>query len=295
MATDFKLQDWLAGLDLSDEERRTLEPVLAKEPVQKKLREQVLMRSDYSKHMDALTKEKQELEAQLQAKLKEADEYAQGLASWKGTADKTLEERNQELAKLQSELQATKEAMSKISTEYGIDPSQYVQPSQPAVPVKAFDESILGNFVKTDDFQKAVSETMQFPNIAAELMDIANEHYELYGKRLPSTRKLVEEAIQAKKSIRDTWAQEFKVEERRAELAKKAHDEELDRVRQETEARVRSELKIPAQRPNAARPIMLSENLKGREIHRGPAGDREAVDAAMAAFSSGKYAEGAGQ
>lgn len=295
MGSEFALQDWLKGLDLSEEERRTLEPVLAKEPVQKKLREQVLMRSDYSKHMDQLAQEKKSLEEQIQQKLAEADQYAQGLASWKGNADKQLAESQAAAQKLQAELEATKAAMSKVQSDYGIDPNQYVTPASTSVPTKAFDESILGSYVKADDFQKAVNDAMQFPQIAAELMDLNAEHMELYGKRLPNNRKLVEQAISNKRSIRDTWAEQYKVDERRAEVAKKLHDEEIEKVKADTEARIRSELKIPAQRPNAARPIVLSEHLKGREVHRGPAGDQSTVSAAMEAYSSGKYAEGSGQ
>lgn len=292
---NFDLQAWLKDLELSDDERKVLEPVLAKEPVSKKIGESFLRQSDYSRRMNELSEEKKRLEAQLQQKLKEADDYAQGLVIWKGTADQTLAQREKELQKLQTELQSTKDAMSKISTEYGIDATQYLQGTSTAVPTKTFDETLLGGYVKRDDFQKAVNDAMQFPQVAAELMDLNSEHYELFGKRLPNNRKLVEAAIANKKSIRDAWAEEYKVEERRAEAAKKAHDEEIERVRQETEARVRSELKIPAQRPNAAKPLVLSENLKSREIHRGPAGDHDTVEAAMAAYSSGKYAEGSGQ
>lgn len=290
----FNLNQWLDDLGISGDQRKPFEEMFGKEEVKKKLESQFLMHSDYTKKTTELAGKQKELEAQIQQRMEALDSDYKGIVEWKSKADGIVKQRDAELQRLTQELQSTKEAMSKISTEYGIDPSQYVQ-GQPTVPVKTFDESILGNYVKADDFQKAVSDAMQFPQVAAELMDLNSEHYELFGKRLPSNRKLVEAAISGKKSIRDVWANEYKVEDRRAEMAKKAHDEELERVRQETEARVRSELKLPAQRPNAARPIVLSESLKGREIHSGPASDNETVNAALAAYSSGKYAEGSGQ
>ena len=295
MGNSFDLQSWLKDLELSEDERKVLEPVLAKETVSKKIGESFLRQSDYSRKMNELSELRKQQEAQLQQKLSELDQHEQGLIGWKSNADKTLAQREAEVNRLNKELEATKNAMSKIQSEYGIDPSQYVQAPASPVQTKTFDDSVLGGYVKRDDFQKAVNDAMQFPQVAAELMDLNSEHYELFGKRLPNNRKLVEEAIRSKKSLKDTWAEQYKVEDRRAELSKKAHDEEIERVKQETEARVRSELKIPAQRPNAARPLVLSDSLKGREINRGPASDRSVIDAAMAAYSSGKYAEGAGE
>lgn len=287
----FDLQAWLKDLELSDDERKVLETVLAKEPVSKKIGESFLRQSDYSRRMNELSDEKKQIEAHLQQKLTELDAHEKGLVEWKGTADKTLAQREKEVQRLNSELESTKNAMSKIQQDYGIEISGYTQANPNPVPTKTFDDSVLGGYVKRDDFQKAVQDVSRYPELTGELMDMAAEHYELFGKRLPSVRKLVESAVSQKKGIREAWAQEYKVEEKRAEMAKKSHDDELERVRQETEARVRSELKAPAMRPNAARPLVLSDSLKGRQIQTGPASDQNTINAALEAYSSGKYTE----
>lgn len=289
MGNTFDLQAWLKDLELSDDERKVLEPVLAKESVSKRVGESFLRQSDYSRRMNELADLKKQQEVQLQQKLTELDAHEKGLVEWKGSADKTLAQREKEVERLNRELESTKNAMTKIQTEYGIDVSSYATPTNNPVQPKTFDDSVLGGYVKRDDFQKAVEDAQKFPWVAAELMDLASEHQEVFGKRLPKARELVERAIKEKKSLRDVWATEYKVEDKRAEIAKKAHDEEIERVRQETEARVRSELKIPAQRPNAARPLVLSDSLKNREIHTGPASDQSTVNAALEAYSSGKY------
>ena len=291
----FNLNAWLDDLGITGDQRKPFEELLGKEEVSKKLQSQFLMQSDYTKKTTELASKQNEIEAQIQKKLTEIDQYEQGLVTWKGNADKVYEKKEAEVARLSQELEATKSAMSKIQTEYGIDPSQYV--SQPANPVqvKTFDESVLGGYVKRDDFQKAVADAQQFPYVTAQLMDLNNEHYELFGKRLPKATDLVAEAIKQKKSLRDVWADQYKVEEKRTELAKKAHDDEIAQVRQETEMKVRSELKIPAQRPNASRPILLSDTMKARTPERGPAADQKRLDEVMAVYSSGKYAEGTGQ
>ena len=289
MGNTFDLQAWLKDLELSDDERKVLEPVLAKESVSKKVGESFLRQSDYSRRMNELADLKKQQEVQLQQKLTELDAHEKGLVEWKGTADKTLAQREKEVERLNRELESTKNAMTKIQTEYGIDVSSYATPTNNPVQPKTFDDSVLGGYVKRDDFQKAVEDAQKFPWVAAELMDLASEHQEVFGKRLPKARELVERAIKEKKSLRDVWATEYKVEDKRAEIAKKAHDDEIERVRQETEARVRSELKIPAQRPNAARPLVLSDSLKNREIHTGPASDQSTVNAALEAYATGKY------
>ena len=289
MGNTFDLQAWLKDLELSDDERKVLEPVLAKEAVSKKVGESFLRQSDYSRRMNELADLKKQQEVQLQQKLTELDAHEKGLVEWKGTADKTLAQREKEVERLNRELESTKNAMTKIQTEYGIDVSSYATPTNNPVQPKTFDDSVLGGYVKRDDFQKAVEDAQKFPWVAAELMDLASEHQEVFGKRLPKARELVERAIKEKKSLRDVWATEYKVEDKRAEIAKKAHDDEIERVRQETEARVRSELKIPAQRPNAARPLVLSDSLKNREIHTGPASDQSTVNAALEAYATGKY------
>lgn len=297
MATDFDLKGWLGTLDLSDDERKALEPVLSKEPVSKKIRESVLMRSDYSKHMDALGKQKSELEGQIREKVEKLEQYEQGLVSWKGDSEKVLAKNQADLQRLTEQLKKKDAAMLKIAEEYGVDTSQYVQPDGTPAPtvVPGVSPDVLSKYVDTETFQKAVRDAQSFPDVAAELMDLNAEHMEIFGKPLKGHRTLVAEAIKQKKSLRDVWFDQNKVEEKRAELAKTAHDEEIARVRKEVEMQVRSELRVPAQRPDARQPLILSETLKKGPAERqaGQASDRSIVESAMAAYSSGKYAENA--
>lgn len=295
MGNDFDLNGWLGTLDLSEDERKVLEPVLAKEPVSKKIRESFLMRSDYSKKMDGLNKQKEELEAQIREKVQSLEEYHTGLVTWKGDADKIAQKNQAEIQRLTDQLKKKDAAMLKIAEDYGLDTSAYVQPDGTPNPtvVAGVSPDILSKYVDTETFQKAVRDAQSFPDVAAELMDLNAEHMEIFGKPLKGHRVLVAEAIKQKKSLRDVWAAQNKVDERRQEMAKAAHDEEIERVKKETEMRVRSELKIPAQRPDARQPLILSDKLrKGPEERQtGQASDRSIVEQAMAAYSSGKYAE----
>lgn len=298
MGSDFDLQSWINGLDLTEEEKKTLQPVLAKEPVSKKLRESFLMRSDYSKKMDGIQKQKEELEAQIKERVEKLEAYEQGLVSWKSDSEKVIQKNQSEVQKLTEQLQKKDAAMMKIAEEYGLDTSQYMQsadigrePTQPVV--RGVDPETLSKYIDKDTFNKAVADAQNFPYVAAELAELNSEHYELFGKPLKGQKALVAEAIKQKKGLRDLWAEQNKVEEHRAEMAKKAHDEELDRVRQETETRVRSELKIPATRPDSQQPLILSDKLKSKEETRqhGQASDRSIVESALAAYASGKYGE----
>ena len=290
---DFDLKGWLGTLELSEDDRKVLEPVLAKEPVSKKIRESFLMRSDYSKKMDSLGKQKEELEGQIRDKVQKLEDYEHGLVTWKGDSEKILARNQTELQRLADELKKKDAAMLKIAEDYGLDTTQYVgvATGQPSVP--GISPDILSKYVDKGEFEKAVQDAMRFPDVAAELMDLNSENMELFGKPIKGHRALVAEAVKQKKSLRDVWSDQNKVEERRTELSKLAHDEEIDRVRKETEMKVRSELKIPAQRPDSRQPLILSNRMKEQSDQRktGNASDRSIIDAAMAAYSSGKYAE----
>jgi len=292
---DFDLKGWLGTLELSEDERKVLEPVLAKESVTKKLGESVLMRSDYSKHMDALGKQKAELEGQIREKVEKLEQYEKELVGWHGDGETKIKNAQAEVQRLADQLKKKDAAMLKIAEDYGLDTSQYLQtdgaPNPPVVPGVSPD--VLSKYVDTETFQKAVRDAQSFPDVAAELMDLNAEHMEIFGKPLKGHRTLVAKAIKQKKSLRDVWLDQNKVEEKRAELAKTAHDEEIARVRKEVEMQVRSELKVPAARPDARQPLILSDKMKQVADARqsGNANSRSTVQAAIDAYASGKYAE----
>ncbi len=87
---DFDLQTWLADItaegSLSQEEVKSLGTILGNDKVKSKLRDQVLMRRDYSRKTQELADQRRQVEADVNEILRER----QDLATWKSGIDSQL-------------------------------------------------------------------------------------------------------------------------------------------------------------------------------------------------------------
>lgn len=73
-------------------------------------------------------------------------------------------------------------------------------------------------------------------------------HRELFGQTL-SVRQLIEDALAAKKPVQAYWEEHYKVGEKRSEIAKAAHDREIEAAKNEGYAKRVAEEANPATRP----------------------------------------------
>jgi uncharacterized phage infection (PIP) family protein YhgE len=292
MANETELQAWIDSLTLSEDEKKVFSAVMQDEKRGKVLKDSVLMKSDYSRKMNELQNQQQNLQAEIQKNQQELASHEQNLVNWKGTADKTLAEIQKERDAAVLKLATVQQRAKTLSENYGIDPKEIlpddIQPT-PATQPRTED----GRFVAKDEFQKAVTDVMQFPQVAAELIDISAEHQELFGKNLKGTRKLVEDAVAHKRTIRDEWAEQFKVADRRAEVEASAKAAEEARIRTDERNKVLSEVKIPIPRAQPDVSPLFRTNLP-KSAER-PATDTQSsqriVDAALQAYQTGKYRE----
>jgi len=267
----FDLKQWADGLKLTPDQRAVIDAAFATPENLRYVGDGVLQKADYSRSMNELKEQETAIAEKEAAMLAHQEE----LTNWKTGADTTLQTAVTERDQLQQRLRELSGAA----------------PVKPAEPAKNEPPPIDTRYVKAEDFTKAVSDVMQFPLVTAELIDLNAEHQELFGKGLRDTKKLVESAIKEKRSIRDQWANQYKVEERRAEVAKKAHDDEINAVRLEERTKVLSEHSLPAVRPSD-RPLLVGpgmapvparvEEAKRPDPMRG-------VKAAVSAFNQGTY------
>jgi hypothetical protein len=65
-----------------------------------------------------------------------------------------------------------------------------------------------------------------------DALECVAQHRELFGQNL-SVKQLVQESLAAKKSPTEYWEERYKVPEKRTEVAKAAHDKELNDAREE--------------------------------------------------------------
>lgn len=135
---------------------------------------------------------------------------------------------------------------------------------------------------------------LQWPALIA---DIQAEHYQLTGKVLTDTSKLVQkaQAEKGKKTLRQVWEEEYKVPEIRTAAADKAQKEHDDTIRREEAQRVRQEMTAaPTSRPITGinSPVLVSAAKAQAAATAAGAGNNRGVERALAAHAAGKYADG---
>lgn len=215
-----------AGLT-DDEIAATLGSFSADPRVAKAFEQGTLRQSDYSRNMDALKVKQSTLEA-----------------NWQ-TA-------NAEYVKMQTSLQTTQaekdeaarklaEAESKLAAAPTFDATKVVTPE-----------------AMQQQFQRyAAGQTAYL----GEVMDITDEHQQLFGKRI-SPNQLMKEATAAGKSPVDYWNEKYDVPKKREEVATAAQDARDSSIREEERKKVLAEMLTPGSRPlrDSDRPFYEPQN-----------------------------------
>jgi hypothetical protein len=175
----------------------------------------VMRQADYSRKQDELAAERRELEA----KWERANAEYQRMFT---ESESTQAERDEAKAKLQ-------EAERKLSSQPQIDPSKFMTPEQYLEKQREY----------------AQGQTAYF----GDILEIADEHRELFGKRI-SPMELIQKAQEAKKVPRQFWEETYQVTAKRDELAKSREEEKANAIRKEEREKVIAEFsRNPESRP----------------------------------------------
>ena len=197
---DFDLQAYLADISadgsLSAEDVSSLGKILGNEKVKSKLRDQFLMRKDYTRKTQELADSRRQLDEDINNVLNERAE----LATWKNDVDAKLKKAYTDLNSERSSSAQFRARIQTIADQTGLDVNDLLQglPTAAAATAAAaaatngggtgaaangsdgstFDSS---KFVPVDDFNRFAR---QSPLLYAEVEDIFAEHQELTGKPL---------------------------------------------------------------------------------------------------------------
>jgi len=131
------------------------------------------------------------------------------------------------------EKQAAVEAKLKAAQDYGL--MKVAENDKPATPVPTTPPSSTDldptKFVSAETFAQTTS---QFGSAIAMAQDIADDHRELFGSRLPGgvskLREEYQEAVRSRRfggSLQQFWEQQYKVADRRKELETAARQKEI--------------------------------------------------------------------
>lgn len=227
---------------LTPEERKALLGLLTKDKVKDRVRDGVLMRADYTKKTQELAEERKKVQADHER-----------LLGWEKEARDKIEKLNKALEEKSISAAQYEARLKRIGDDYGIDLSDLnlsnSQPAtEPTTKTPAMDPGFLEDFQKLKQGFETAGQA--WPEVAAELYDLGNEHQELFGKPLKNGRDLVKTAIKEKITLREAWEREHKVPERRTEILRETiRKEEKDRLEAEFRQRA-SEIALgPGQKP----------------------------------------------
>lgn len=285
---------WLKeDMGFSDAEVTELTPKFTGDRVAK-LEGGYLRQSDYSKQMDALKTSQQQLSEANERLNTEMAEWATVQAS----GDKITKRMRDDLEAAQLKVTQLTSRVTRIATDAGLDPTKalegvdvVVKPPDTTTPTPVD----LSGYVKRDDIGGLANMALTLP---AELQSIADEHFDLTGKRL-DTRTIVRE-IQARASTRgntksldprEIWETDHKIPELRATAAQKVHDDEIAAAVERGRQQAVSEYATPGATPQGRHAPAFRVNDKGEAassvLKRPQPG--QTVNSAVAALRSGKY------
>lgn len=288
----FDVKKWLKeDMGFSDAEVGELAPKLeAKADV---LEKGQLRQADYSKHMNALKVE--------QDKLDKANENLNAemvaLATVQADGGKVTAKMREDLQKAEQDVLKLTHTVRKVATDAGLDPEEVLKGTAVVVPVVAPVAPDLTGYLKSEDFNK---HAQQLANIAltlpAELMAIAQEHFDLTGQRL-DTRTIVAE-IQTRagsrnnqKSLnpREIWEETHKIPDVRATKSKTEFDAAIKAAEDRGREAERSQQQIPGSHTPEGRHSIVFMREHKSAVERPQPGTT--VGAAVAALRSHKYRE----
>ena len=218
-------------------------------------------------------------------------EDAASLGTWKQQADKTILENQRALEAEKTKAYALEQRMNAVATQYGVDPKEWGLDGEQKPPETKPDPSKLDErYLARTEAEKIAAELRTAPYIAAEIEDIVDEHRSIFGSGL-NRRELVAAAIKNKKSLRDEWAEQYKVADKRKELQEKEIENRIKARVDEERTKILSEHKLPVTRgAEHGSPILaMRSDLKLEGKERGASNESGAVDAAVSAYNTGKY------
>lgn len=309
-AVDFDLKSWLSEISsdgsLSKEDVASLGTILGNEKVTSKLKDQFLMRSDYSRKTQELADSRRQVEQDINEILAER----QDLAKWKGDVDAKLNKAYSDLdserttkAQFQARIQTIAE-QNNLNVE---DLMRGLAPARTATSTAAADAANNGagngngnfdptKYVANEDFSRFAR---QSPMLNAMVEDIFSEHQDLTGKplRLEYTDtggrkwtgrqallvKTSEHNVRAGNrpmSVRDMWETDFKIADVRQQQLRSSIEGE---VRGKLEAEYKTKLSEQMVNGTPGRITPLADRPKSplfddKRDHRLPA-EREAAAA----------------
>ncbi len=284
----FDTKAWLINdLGYTEAEATELLPRFAGR--EEKLASGQLRQADYSKHMNGL----KDQEAGLKAT---SDRLNKELAEWaeiKGADSSEAAQIRARLELVEQEKLTIQQTLERVATENGLDlktllPEKKVEPKVPETKTPTFDEN---KFVSREQLGAVTAVLLRNP---AQLLAISQQHQALFGEPLPDAGPLYDKFVAAaakdpNASLMRVWEDEFKVPEKRQEVAAAKYTADIAAAEARGAENARSQAAIPGQQaPGHNAPIFTKLGAEGgSHLQRPQAG--ASTRSFATSLASGKY------
>lgn len=266
------LKDFSAQTKLTPEQLNAIEPILTSESASAYLRDQVLMRQDYSRRQNELADQKKQFTSQIEAQKAEVVKYFNDLKIWQQAQESRYGLASKEASDARARVAAMEAKAREAAATYGIATEELIPASEP--PVERAEETKPPD--KTPDTpqyltaQQGRTLAELIPYVSAVLDDLAYEHQQLTGERLSAKakREMLQEAIATGKIntsddvdqvARSVWESKYQIKDKRDSITKAEHEKALKEAyeRGARESRSGEALPVPAWNANPQRPNAL--------------------------------------
>jgi hypothetical protein len=279
--TKKELTDWLKGLGLPEARLNTALEALGDESAAK-IGEGVMAQADYTRQTQGLKDKEKQLLADIEKKNREADSFRGSLVDWKSGKEKEFNDAVAAKTALEAQLATVRTSIKTIAGTYGIPdadlaPIMTNTPGAPPVvsPARTEPERDAGGKFLTKE------EAQNLPKITLVMNGLAREHARLFPNVPFDDVAIYDNALKNNRSLEAEWKETFKVDERRAELAKATHDTEIADAEKRGAESARSALL-------AENPTLAVRVRQGDQSHGSPILDRARAQAAAAAETARK-------
>lgn len=212
------VEQYLEGLELSAEDKAIVAKALGNEKNLKELEGRGLRQSEFSKRMDELTAKQNEAATKAQ----QAAEYYQTVNKWR------MEKETEFNSTVEDRIKAIRPQL--ISSGLTDEEADKILGGT-AVSIKRGDPNPANGNGNVDFVtRKQIGELeRQYAALPALYMQIGAEHSRLFGADSQlDWEPMVKKSLESGKSLRETWEETYKVPDKRSEIAKAAHDKEIN-------------------------------------------------------------------
>jgi hypothetical protein len=270
---------WLDSLGLEGTDRAAVEGLLKNPKNVEKIGATVMARSDYSKAQDEVARKQKELDAE---NLKVQNFYRE-TTEFKARGEATIRAAEEKAAKLAADIAKIQTKMGTIKTQYAIDDADIAEimtipAAAAAPPVEQKRDPETGKFVTREEAQN-------LPFIPAALMNISQQHNQLFPGTTFDAEQLTADAIKNKRTLAQEWEAKFDVPKKRTEIAEAAIQARIQKEVQEQVTAYKSENANPAAAPSGIVAPVLSMQIDRPNFDK-PKDPNRGVSAAVASFGT---------